>query len=137
MLCPACKNDMIVVEYQRIELDFCPNCRGVWFDAGELDLMLGAANLNDKFLGDLQHLPAAKTNEAVRKCPICRKGMSKNLIGAKPPIIVDICRRGDGLFFDGGEVNQLIKQLPAAAPEKPGTKHPVTDFLSDVFKSSD
>ena len=137
MLCPACNNDMIVVEYRRIELDFCPRCRGVWFDSGELDLMLTSANINNKPLGDLSQLPAGKTNEAIRKCPICRKDMSKNTIGARPPVIVDFCRRGDGLFFDGGEINQLIKQLPAAATEKPGTAHPITDFLSDVFKSPD
>ncbi len=52
MICPACKNDMIVVEYQRIELDFCPHCRGVWFDCGELELMLKSAHIDEKPLGD-------------------------------------------------------------------------------------
>ena len=56
MICPACKNDMIVVEYQRIELDFCPDCRGVWFDKGELQLMLETARLEGKFLDEIKRL---------------------------------------------------------------------------------
>jgi Zn-finger nucleic acid-binding protein len=32
---------MIVVEWARVELDHCPRCGGTWFDAGELDLLLG------------------------------------------------------------------------------------------------
>jgi len=128
---------MIVVEYQRIELDFCPDCRGVWFDSGELDLMLATANINKESLGNLQQLANAKTDEVTRKCPICRKGMSKKLLGVKSLVTVDVCRRGDGLFFDGGEVNQWIKQLPGATAAAPGTQHPVTDFLSEVFKTGD
>ncbi len=133
MICPACRNDMIVVEYQRIELDFCPHCRGVWFDRGELDLMLKSAKLDGETLGDIDHLPEAKTTESPRKCPICRQSMSKNTIGKKTPVLIDVCRRGDGLFFDGGEVNQLIKQL---AGGEPGKENPVIDFLGEVFKAS-
>jgi len=135
MLCPACNNDMIVVEYQRIELDFCPRCRGVWFDTGELDLLLSCAKIKDESAGDISRLPPASTNEAERKCPICRKNMSKNSIGVTPLITVDVCRRGDGLFFDGDEVHQMIKQLPDAAEK--GKENPVIEFLSNVFKSSD
>lgn len=136
MICPACKNDMIVVEYQQIELDFCPNCRGVWFDSGELNLMLEAAEVDDSSLGNLGELPLAKTKEKVRKCPICRAAMSKNNIGSQPPVMIDICRRGDGVFFDGGEVQQLVNQLPHTHTEKPGAHHAMLDFLSDVFKAS-
>ena len=72
MICPACNNDMIVVEYQRIELDFCPSCRGVWFDCGELELMLQSAKMDSTCLGEINSLPEAKTTEKRRKCPICR-----------------------------------------------------------------
>jgi Zn-finger nucleic acid-binding protein len=43
MICPACKYDMIVVEYHNIELDYCNNCKGVWFDSGELQKRNGIA----------------------------------------------------------------------------------------------
>ena len=132
MICPACKNHMIVVEYKRIELDYCPNCKGVWFDSGELELMFRTTGLDAKLIGDVRRLPAAKTTETIRKCPICRQGMSKNDIGQKLPVLIDVCPRGDGVFFDGGEVTALIKQFPQ---KEPGKAHPAVDFLGEVFKT--
>jgi len=35
--CPVCKIDLVMSERQGIEIDYCPKCRGVWLDRGELD----------------------------------------------------------------------------------------------------
>jgi len=41
MDCPVCKNvSLVMSERQGIEIDYCPNCRGVWLDRGELDKIL-------------------------------------------------------------------------------------------------
>jgi len=40
MLCPACKVDLVMSERQGIEIDYCPKCRGVWLDRGELDKII-------------------------------------------------------------------------------------------------
>lgn len=40
MLCPACKLDLVMSERQGIEIDYCPKCRGVWLDRGELDKII-------------------------------------------------------------------------------------------------
>lgn len=38
MNCPVCKTSTLVMaEKQGIEIDYCPQCRGVWLDRGELD----------------------------------------------------------------------------------------------------
>jgi Zn-finger nucleic acid-binding protein len=38
MKCPVCKeSDLVMSERQGIEIDYCPTCRGVWLDRGELD----------------------------------------------------------------------------------------------------
>ena len=37
MKCPKCQTDLIISDRQGIEIDFCPQCRGVWLDRGELD----------------------------------------------------------------------------------------------------
>ena len=37
MLCPVCRVDLVMSERQGIEIDYCPKCRGVWLDRGELD----------------------------------------------------------------------------------------------------
>ncbi len=41
MDCPVCKTKQLVMtERQGIEIDYCPQCRGVWLDRGELDKIL-------------------------------------------------------------------------------------------------
>ena len=41
MQCPVCSNTQLVMsERQGIEIDYCPQCRGVWLDRGELDKII-------------------------------------------------------------------------------------------------
>jgi Zn-finger nucleic acid-binding protein len=37
MKCPNCSETLIMADRQGIEIDYCPACRGVWLDRGELD----------------------------------------------------------------------------------------------------
>jgi len=40
MKCPQCGFDLLTTSLHDIEIDQCPSCHGVWFDAGEAELML-------------------------------------------------------------------------------------------------
>jgi uncharacterized protein len=41
MKCPVCKDpDLVMSERQGVEIDYCPACRGVWLDRGELDKII-------------------------------------------------------------------------------------------------
>lgn len=41
MKCPSCKEVTLVIsERKGIEIDYCPDCRGVWLDRGELDKII-------------------------------------------------------------------------------------------------
>ncbi|WP_106639685.1 zf-TFIIB domain-containing protein [Allosphingosinicella vermicomposti] len=40
MPCPVCKIPLVMSERQGVEIDYCPQCRGVWLDRGELDKIL-------------------------------------------------------------------------------------------------
>jgi uncharacterized protein len=40
MLCPADQTPLTMSERQGIEIDYCPTCRGVWLDRGELDKII-------------------------------------------------------------------------------------------------
>ena len=133
MICPVCKSPMIVVEYQQIELDYCSNCSGVWFDCGELELMLEKENLAETGLGT--DSSEVKTAEKKRKCPICGRKMRKNLIGKEPKIVIDACPQGEGLWFDGGEIDELLTQLATGKAESPGSEGRVLTFLKDVFQA--
>lgn len=45
MKCPICKtNDLVLSERQGIEIDYCPECRGIWLDRGELDKIIERAD---------------------------------------------------------------------------------------------
>ena len=40
MNCPKCYEPLRIAERQGVEIDYCPECRGVWLDRGELDKIL-------------------------------------------------------------------------------------------------
>jgi Zn-finger nucleic acid-binding protein len=40
MKCPACAIELKMAERTGIEIDYCPQCRGVWLDRGELDKII-------------------------------------------------------------------------------------------------
>lgn len=40
MKCPNCEEILVMSERQGIEIDYCPRCRGVWLDKGELDKII-------------------------------------------------------------------------------------------------
>jgi Zn-finger nucleic acid-binding protein len=135
MICPSCRHDMIVVEYRGIELDYCTNCRGVWFDSGELELLAHTAGLKspESLLKDISASQGSKSEHAERKCPVCNRLMRETPIG-HPAIYIDVCRRGDGLWFDGGEVYQLLKQLVDKTKAGEGAEQRIVAFLGEVFK---
>ncbi len=40
MKCPICNVDLLITDRQGIEIDYCPKCRGIWLDRGELDKII-------------------------------------------------------------------------------------------------
>lgn len=40
MKCPSCAVNLVMSERQGVEIDYCPECRGVWLDRGELDKII-------------------------------------------------------------------------------------------------
>jgi uncharacterized protein len=102
MECPVCRKPMMIIEFNRVELDFCPACRGCWMDCGELGLLLhGQPDLPDGF-----HLKGETKSK--RRCPRCRKKMR---VGVWPEttIEVDVCGL-DGIWLDRGEAETLALQ---------------------------
>jgi Zn-finger nucleic acid-binding protein len=128
MKCPVCSLDLIVVERQGIELDYCIQCRGFWFDAGELELLtqvLGAATP----VTDIASLTPVSVSEKTRKCPRCDRAMDKVKLGEGTSVTIDRCPRFDGLWFDAGELGRTIALPAAGAPDS----QPLLHFLGEVF----
>lgn len=40
MKCPNCNETLVMADRQGVEIDYCPKCRGVWLDKGELDKII-------------------------------------------------------------------------------------------------
>lgn len=44
MKCPTCpSSSLVIAERSGVEIDYCPQCRGVWLDRGELDKLIDRA----------------------------------------------------------------------------------------------
>jgi len=122
MKCPVCKVPTYVVEHDGIELDLCPDCQGIWFDAGELDLLLDR--------DQSAPLTAAVTDEATRPCPLCRQKMNKVNIGPSQRVLIDSCGAGCGVWFDSNELQELTRDL---AEDGWHVQPRVRTFLSEMF----
>ena len=71
MKCPKCQVDLVISDRQGVEIDFCPQCRGVWLDRGELDKITERASRlvddddDDRYRG--QPRPAEYREQHYRK----------------------------------------------------------------------
>ncbi|MEJ8843123.1 zf-TFIIB domain-containing protein [Lacibacter sp. H375] len=60
MKCPVCSTvDLVMSERQNIEIDYCPNCRGIWLDRGELDKIIDKVVASEKSSNTAVPPPAA------------------------------------------------------------------------------
>ncbi len=126
MDCPACKDAMVVLELQQVEVDHCFGCGGIWLDAGELELLIDdsvySAELLESFEADTGR------TEVKRKCPICRKKMEKVIVGMDAPrLLIDRCRKKHGLWFDAGELQDIFERARLDEDNK------IRQLLADIF----
>ncbi len=104
MQCPVCKDPMIILELNKVEIDYCPSCKGIWLDSGELELLLENKS-DDETIYNFK--PAKFLSEKEYRCPICKKKMDK-VEFEETGIIIDKCKNDHGLWFDKGELNSLL-----------------------------
>ncbi|MBK1972643.1 zf-TFIIB domain-containing protein [Campylobacter sp. TTU-622] len=58
MLCPVCNVDLMMSDRNGVEIDYCPKCRGVWLDRGELDKIIERSTItsyNQSYNSHSQH----------------------------------------------------------------------------------
>jgi Zn-finger nucleic acid-binding protein len=124
--CPVCKNAMITLELAEVEVDYCTDCGGIWLDAGELELLLGAPEQSEQLLNSFKI--DSECAEKRRKCPICLKKMQKIVVGTdKPTLLIDKCAKGDGLWFDKGELQDILNRAELDKESK------IQKLLADIF----
>ena len=103
MLCPKCRKATLAemqVGDVRTVVDQCRSCGGIWFDRKELEAIMDLA------ARDLAIPPTAE--ETRRTCP---RDFEKLLTFRYPQteVMIDMCRRCEGLWLDGGELTEIRK----------------------------
>jgi len=123
----VCKDSaMITLELDEVEIDYCTVCNGIWLDAGELELLLGEPEKAKKLLNSFR--VDSESREKVRRCPICDKKMQKVIVGSdKPVLLIDKCSRGDGLWFDKGELQDIFERAQLDSDNK------IQQLLTNMF----
>jgi Zn-finger nucleic acid-binding protein len=129
MDCPVCENAMITLALEDVEIDHCTDCGGIWLDAGEIEILLGEPAKAKQLLSSFK-IDTIST-EKPRRCPICDKKMSKIIVGASTPaLLIDKCPKGDGLWFDKGELQNIFDRANLDEDNK------IKKLLADMFGSS-
>ena len=95
MNCPKCAT-MLTRKYYKgmIDVDYCPNCRGMWLDFDELDQLEDVAFDEDEYKGSLVHSEC----DVDCKCPVCGGHMHEFL-----------CPENHGFWLDAGEDERVIE----------------------------
>jgi Zn-finger nucleic acid-binding protein len=68
MKCPIDGTNLAMTDRQGIEIDYCPECRGVWLDRGELDKMIAATG-SSSFSGGAPTGPAPQPQQQQHQQP--------------------------------------------------------------------
>lgn len=126
MDCVACGEPMIALEVDQVEIDYCIECGGIWLDSGELEILLEDPEKVKLVLKNAILVP--KTSDSFRKCPICLKKMEEIELGNDSKIYIDRCKSGHGLWFDRGELEEVIKMIDHDESSK------VAKLLKDIFQ---
>jgi hypothetical protein len=123
--CPVCKNAMITLELAEVEIDHCIDCGGIWLDTGELEMLLGESQKSKQLLGSFKI--DSNCIEKPRKCPICDKKMQKIIVSKAPALLIDKCTKGDGLWFDKGELGNIVDSAQLDKDNK------IQQLLTEMF----
>ena len=102
MLCPKCRDSDLKeakVRSGSIRVDGCPQCKGVWFDAGALEAVLDVA------AKELRVPPSAQES-AVHSCPRCRSALYRFQY-PQTYVKIEMCKECGGLWLDSGEFNEI------------------------------
>ena len=132
MKCPRCQKPLEKAIFHNTEVDYCPQCFGIFFEEDELRQAKDAKDKNLSWLDiDLwQDEKKFKISYGIRLCPSCRLPLYEVYYGdsrivaeagaSSPPlrsarVIVDVCNLCHGIWLDRGEFKKIIEYLKEKA----------------------
>ena len=128
MKCPKCVGNLEEKTLEKVAVDACFVCEGLWFDAGELEAVLKADSKDFDFIDvgreefDGKELSnyAKELDQKASLCPRCtdKTPMVRGPYKGKKTLNVDMCPKGHGLWLDGGEIRKLRNRADVEIAEK-------------------
>lgn len=109
MQCPKCSADMEITAFDETRVDRCTNCKGLWFQAGELDRLRQETWMADYVIDTGDERLGRKYNRiGAIHCPECDADMRQEFDPDQPHIVYERCTAGHGVFLDAGEFTDLV-----------------------------
>lgn len=142
MNCPKCQSNepLVVIERHCVELDYCAECHGVWFDRHELNLLFLQEESNasdskpDWEMALMSGTCSLSLKEEACVCPRCLVLMEKMPVGEA--CLLDRCGQGHGFWFDAGELDSVrayLSSQKASETSFEGKVLPVLHFVEEVL----
>ncbi len=117
-VCIKCKAHMTPKMVEDVEVDYCPECHGLWLDKNEIRQL---ADKSDETLSELRDLvqegtaddqPARSTVKP--PCPACGSKLTLAVFGS---IYMEHCAACDGIYLDRGELDKAMFVVKARGDE--------------------
>lgn len=103
--CPIDHTTLLKLKVEDVTIDFCPVCRGIWLDKNELNRLLVKRIKKPEVMEKIT--PDEEADRQSKKCPSCGRMLYKE---EKKGITLDICGSCKGIWFDGGEFEELYSK---------------------------
>ncbi len=118
--CPRCETKMHTLKVktkERLYIEQCDSCYGLFFDPGELEYLVSQSvdlvfDINHQKLDEISSNRIQDYGVKYIKCPVCSKHMNRINFGARSGVIVDKCKE-HGIWLDGGELKQIMEWTKA------------------------
>jgi membrane associated rhomboid family serine protease/Zn-finger nucleic acid-binding protein len=118
MKCPSCCGRLREVKSKTALVNICLDCRGIWFDSGEFVDFARRLTESEKIspkevrLFEPRTVHTLKTvKETLKLCPKCNLAMKRFNYSYDSNIFLDKCTNCQGIWTDGGEIQQVARYL--------------------------
>jgi uncharacterized protein len=131
MRCPTCQKSMKPLKIGDVQIDECRQCRGVWFDKGELTQAKDEVEPDLRWLdfGIWKQEARFHINDEPLKCPRCLKADMRAINYKEPDIDFTFCPFCEGVWLNANHFKQILDALSKEAAAKS-----VSDYVKASLK---
>jgi Zn-finger nucleic acid-binding protein len=137
-ICPRCGNPCQIKTYEGVTIDECVQCKGVWLDSGELELVIERqeSQFTAGFTSETLRLSSPMIPEsektAILKCPLCEQSMRTMNFNYSSGVIINTCPR-HGAWFDHEELQRVEAHMEHWKDEKKSAR--IQKIAADAEKA--